>query len=578
MVEINTVPKHFGQLLAEKNSQLLLLGALLVTLAGLLLLFAGLGNFPLFNPDEGLYAEPAREMLDCGEYITTLLNYVVRFTKPPLVIWMMALSYKVLGVTEFAARFFPASCALVLLVSTYFFVARNAGLRVGIYAAAILLTCPLFVGVGRMAITDMPLSLFTAGSIMSIFTALKTQNRVYERLGYVLVGLAVMTKGPVGAVLPCLILFTFYLITGKIKEAAKFFNLPLALIVIGLISLPWFIVEIYITKGAYFQEFIVHENFQRFTSVVDSHKGGWWYHLAAVMGGMFPWSIFIPQAIYFYFRDVASSHSQSVLLSKATEKADTRDWLTMSALSYFCRQDANLEFRCFAICSALITIVLYSASVSKLLPYTLPAFPALAALIAIELNEALKSQRRLRLLVPFLIIALVFGGAVFAAQYCLTYLRDAPLGLSKIVANFSLVEAVVTFSTLALIAIARSRAALTWFAIALFGSFFYFGEKLLPEISTAFEGAVPEYARAAARSNEAIFVFDLRKPGIPFYTHKRVVQPLDKEALYRAIKETSPGYVITKKKNVVLFNHIVGARVIDSDARFALIHWQPQAN
>src|SRR5271170_8092183 len=71
--------------------------------------FSHLGNMPLFNPDEGLYAEPAREMLDTGEYITTLLNYAVRFTKPPLIIWAMALSYKILGVNEFAARFFCAS-------------------------------------------------------------------------------------------------------------------------------------------------------------------------------------------------------------------------------------------------------------------------------------------------------------------------------------------------------------------------------------------------------------------------------------------------------------------------------------
>ena len=77
-----------------------------LSLFAAVIFFYHLGNFPLFNPDEGLYAEPAREMLDTGDYITTTLNYVVRFTKPPLIIWAMALAYKLFGINEFAARIF----------------------------------------------------------------------------------------------------------------------------------------------------------------------------------------------------------------------------------------------------------------------------------------------------------------------------------------------------------------------------------------------------------------------------------------------------------------------------------------
>src|SRR5271163_3854879 len=84
---------------------------LVITFFSVLIFFNMLGAVPLFNPDEGLYAEPAREMLETGQYLTTLLNYAVRFTKPPLVIWAMALSYKIFGVSEFAARFFVATSA-----------------------------------------------------------------------------------------------------------------------------------------------------------------------------------------------------------------------------------------------------------------------------------------------------------------------------------------------------------------------------------------------------------------------------------------------------------------------------------
>src|SRR4051812_806819 len=122
--------------------------------------FTGLGNFPLFNPDEALYAEPAREMLETHDYLTTTLNYAVRFTKPPLVIWAMALSYQVLGVNELAARFFGAACGAILCAVTYGFLSRYVMNAAAIIGAITLLTAPLFVATGREAITDMPLSLF----------------------------------------------------------------------------------------------------------------------------------------------------------------------------------------------------------------------------------------------------------------------------------------------------------------------------------------------------------------------------------------------------------------------------------
>ena len=58
-------------------------------------------------------------MLETGQYITTTLNYVVRFTKPPLVIWAMALAYKIFGINEFAARIFCATSGFLLTIVTY---------------------------------------------------------------------------------------------------------------------------------------------------------------------------------------------------------------------------------------------------------------------------------------------------------------------------------------------------------------------------------------------------------------------------------------------------------------------------
>src|ERR1700722_7756643 len=90
---------------------------LLIGLLAGMVFFFHLGDCFLFNPDEGLYAEPAREMIDTGQCITTLLNYVVRFTKPPLVIWAMAFSYKSFGINELAARFPCAISGFLLIIA-----------------------------------------------------------------------------------------------------------------------------------------------------------------------------------------------------------------------------------------------------------------------------------------------------------------------------------------------------------------------------------------------------------------------------------------------------------------------------
>ncbi len=93
---------------SKKNAWALLATFILATAV----FFNGIGSFPLFNPDEALYAEPAREMLKNGDYLTTHLNYIVRYTKPPLVIWAQAFLFSLFGVSEGVARSFGAACGV----------------------------------------------------------------------------------------------------------------------------------------------------------------------------------------------------------------------------------------------------------------------------------------------------------------------------------------------------------------------------------------------------------------------------------------------------------------------------------
>ncbi len=558
-----------------------------------IIFFARLGNFSLFNPDEGLYAEPAREMLETGQYITTTLNYVVRFTKPPLVIWAMAAAYKMFGINEFAARIFCAISGFILTIVTYLFANKYLGSRVAIFAACILLTSPLFVGVGRMAITDMPLSLFMAGSLFSFFHAWKQKRKLWLYLGYILTAFAVMTKGPVGLLLPIVILTSFLYLCSATKDTIKFFSLPIGALIVALIALPWFVIEITITNGAYFNEFIMRENFARFTSVVDSHKGPWFYHIAVVFGGLFPWSILLPQSIIRVVKNIYSDsdswqskiksvfsllRSGSIIRVTKNIYSDSDNGKTkiksIFSLVNWGNSCQNLkganEVLLFALISAIVIIFFFSLSVSKLLPYTLPAFPALAIIISYQWDIFIQSKQRKSILIYCLTMSLVYLGAACLAPIALKFLRDAPPELIALIFQYAcLMTAITLFCTL----LATYKHLLLSSAI-LFSTIVISTAVFLPQFLSVvcqfWEEEIPQYARSISMSKNPLIVYRLRKPGIPFYLGRRVIQSNDKDDLSKTTKTLGSCYLITSRK-YLSEAELIGYKVITKKDNFALL-------
>ncbi len=522
--------------------------------------FTELGRYPLFNPDEGLYAEPAREMLETGEYITTLLNYVVRFTKPPLVIWAMAFSYQVFGVNEFAARFVGAACGAILVAVTYCFIARYAGIRAAVLGSVTLATAPLFVGVGRMAITDGPLSLFLAGGMFSFYRAARERDGMWRSIGYVLVGLAVMTKGPVGVVLPAVALAFYHVLRGDWRQALAFYKPIHGALIVGAVSLPWFVTEIAITRGAYFREFILRENFQRFTSVVD-HPGPWWYHIAGVMGGYFPWSVFLPLAL------VAAVNPPPV--PEESGRGRIR-----GLLAKYRGVPGPNDVLLFSACFALVTVAFFSTSVSKLLPYTLPAFPMLAVMIGIELDRIIASRSQARLIMPLALLAIIYGGAGLVGSTFLHKVRDCPPELFNIVPGYVSFQCVAV-SVALLAAVARKHlVSIALFVTVSVGSSAYFGLQAFGAVAQSWEAPIPGFARFASLSGWPLVVFDLRKPGIPFYTGRQVIQPHGDEGLNAKLSELEYAYILTKAKRQALFEKLPGYRITATEGQFMLVEWR----
>jgi 4-amino-4-deoxy-L-arabinose transferase-like glycosyltransferase len=548
---------------SKERLTLKLSGLILVMITSCLVFFSGLGQYPLFNPDEALYAEPAREMLVTGQYVTTLLNYVVRYTKPPLCIWAMALSYKVFGVNEFAARFYSVACGVILVAAAYLMIARYVSTRAAVIGALSLVVAPLFVLTAREAITDMPLALFMAGSQMAFFHAFKARRFSFAIAAYVLLGLAVMTKGPVGIVLPLAIVFAYHLLRGELKEALGFYRPLLAALVVGAIAIPWFALEISLTKGAYFQEFIVRENFQRFTAVVDKHNQPFWYHGAAMFAGYFPFSLYLPRICWAQLAKIMS------LLR--TDGTIWSRYLRLKTILLAQSESDDLYFYCFVW--ALFVLVFFSLSVSKLLPYTLPAFPAMAILVAGEMECAFVTTSFARLCYPLLAILLVYAGAGVVAPKLMLKAKSLPQGLSALIIGFAAVQTAVALLAILLGRLRFFVAGATLFAVISCAVFGVYLNKTLPVISAKLEGQLPQFAHFVGQSDLPIIVFDMRKPGVPFYALRRVENINGADQLRQRLSQIPTAYILTTVNKLEFLQSVKNTKVISQGGDYALVQF-----
>ncbi len=504
---------------SEKKIGKELLVVSLVFIAASWIFFTGLGDFPLFNPDECFYAEPAREMLETGDWITTTLNYAVRYTKPPLHYWATAICYYLFGTNEFAARFFSATCGSIMVAASYCMLNKFVGMRAGLIGAAILMTAPLYVVTGRLGLGDMTLSATIAGGLFCFFTAFREKRISFAFIGYALLACAALTKGPVGIVLPVIILAAYHLARRNLKEAFSFYKPHWGALLAAAITLPWYVVETIVTKGEYFTCFIVMENFHRFTNVVSGHKGAWWYHVAAVCGGLLPWSIFLPQALYRALKPGAPDAVPSADGSNAMDATKSR-W---SILDTYRNLDARQDLALFAACFAIVTVVFFSASVSKLLSYCVPAFPALAILLAIEVDRALNDAKLKRILIPVAILATAYGIGIIIEPAIVKMIRRAPENIGAIVSGYINAEFAALAVAVGLITFGRRVWGVAVLAVATIGIAAFYGYKGAVAFADKTERGLPAIARFAAASNEPIFVYKARLPSLPFYTRRATV-------------------------------------------------------
>lgn len=217
-----------------------LAAACLCGLAVWIVLFWRLGFSSFWDPDEAIYAEVSREMLATPDWLAPHFNGQPFFDKPVLFYWLQALAFWIFGPTEFAARLTPAISALALGGIVRWLGRELFDEKVGTVAALMWLVLPATFALTRYAILDITFTaLLFGGAAAVVVAALRSRPRL-EVAGYVLLALAVLTKGPLAIVLAGLSFIVALLVTPAFRPALARCRWGIGLLVVGVIAGPWF--------------------------------------------------------------------------------------------------------------------------------------------------------------------------------------------------------------------------------------------------------------------------------------------------------------------------------------------------
>ena len=249
--------------------------------------FLGSGGLVITDQVESNYALTAKEMLASGDYFSPRIYGNYWYDKPAFFYWELMAAFSLFGTSDFAARFFPGLFASIGVLLTYGFGRQIYNARTGFFAAAILATSFAYWLVGRSVITDATLFVFLNGALVFFYFGY-TRNRRFYYLAYVSAGLAVLTKGPVGIVLPGLVILAFLLVRRDLGELLRM--KPLGILLFALVSGIWY-AGMYALHG---MDFIVGffgvHNLLRATVAEHPAWNVWYFYPAIFLIGFFPWS------------------------------------------------------------------------------------------------------------------------------------------------------------------------------------------------------------------------------------------------------------------------------------------------
>ncbi len=339
---------------------------LLVIALWMVFFLSGLFAVHLMPPDEPKYAYAAERMVRTGEFITPYFNCRPRFDKPPLIYWLIALSYRIFGVSDWAARIPSVAASLGVMFTIFSFSRREYGTKEALSGAAVFAGTIHAWVMGRAVAPEMVLVFFETLSIYFLYYGIEHESKRRITAGYLLMGAAFLTKGPVGVIIPLGTISLHLLFTKRFNALIRLMYLP-GILLFCIVALPWYLIMATIHGNKYLEEFFLYHNIYRFTGRARQHPFGFYYYIPVLLGSLYIWLPFTPHIL------------KSTLQKIREEKAA----------------------RLFAVWIVFV-LLFFTVSANKLHNYILIAYPPAAILSGAALVRRIPEPG---LLAPGLIIA-----------------------------------------------------------------------------------------------------------------------------------------------------------------------------
>jgi 4-amino-4-deoxy-L-arabinose transferase-like glycosyltransferase len=461
---------------------------LLLLLCGVTFL-AGLGRPAIGDSDEAFYAEAGREMVESGDWLTPRYNYEPRFQKPILFYWSVAATYTVAGTGEAQARLWAALSGVGLSLVVLAAGRRWFHPQTGLVAGSIVATTFGYFSIGRLALPDLPLAFFVSVAIVAALAGTlddDPRRSLWLAIAGAAVGCAFLTKGPVGVLVPVMVLVPIWIVERRKFHVTRA-GAAVALLVAILVGAPWYVAMALTHGRPYLDSFFVVDNLERFATSRFNDPRPLWFYLPIVLGGMLPWTPLV-----------------AVMAPVVRLRDRRRPWMTPVTVRM--------------IIWVAMPLVFFTASVGKQPRYILPVLPPLALLLAHAITDRLNRRGDARdalVQAPAAIVGILLG-AVAVALY-----RARPL-LVMVPPLFVMaaIGAIIVAAGIALGVALAPRARLVPAGIALAGALTLAG--LQYGLSPAGHDPVQNMAALVVRhrtGTEPIATFRVFVRNLLFYTH-----------------------------------------------------------
>ena len=503
---------------------------LLLLVAAVCPYFIGLGDSAIWDANEAFYVETPREMMERGDYISPTFNYEPRLNKPVLSYWIVAGFYKAFG-TSVAVQRVPIALGAIVLIAIAFLLARfaapagsEAGVRpldAALWAALGLAIAPRLLMFARRIFIDVYISMFMALALVCFAAAERypARRRLWLVLMYVAVGLGVLTKGPVAALVPGLVFAVYLLVYGELKRAREMM-IPAGVLIVLAIVIPWY-AALYQRDGwTYIVSFFVGENVDRYTTGYGVRvERGLWFYLPVVFSDSFPWSMYLLPAAAWWWQD-----RRRAIAEDPAARTRTLLWLWILVITGF-----------------------FSLSAAKQDLYIFPIVPAIAALAGCAIARALPREPSPGAWTLNVTRTTALVGVLLAAAGVVLLYLFRTAGATYAIDGVAVVGIIgLAGGVVAAMLSGRSLfAAVTVIAASVILLNYTFVMRTLP----SFEAYKPVPAFAAALDGRAgpedvVATYDQALPSMVFYLRRHIVEVFEPEPLFELLASARGAYVV----------------------------------